>query len=82
MGTPVVAFDAGGVRDSLEGCAAGKLVSGAEDMAKELVTILTNDALRQQMSDAGPHWTRKRFARDRMVEDYYKFFNAMIAEKG
>ncbi|OGW33384.1 MAG: hypothetical protein A2X58_03825 [Nitrospirae bacterium GWC2_56_14] len=82
METPVVAFDAGGVRDSLEGCAAGKLVPGAEDMAKEIVAILTNDALRQQMSDAGPHWTRKRFARDRMIEDYYTFFNAMIAEKG
>ncbi len=28
MGTPVVAFDAGGVRDSLEGCPAGRLVNG------------------------------------------------------
>lgn len=81
MGTPVIAFDAGGVRDSLEGCPAGKLVSGSEDMAKELINVLTNDALRQRMSDAGPHWTRERFARDRMVEDYYAFFNAISATK-
>jgi len=82
MGTPVIAFDAGGVRDSLEGCPAGKLVSGADAMAAEITNVLTNDALRQRMSDAGPQWTRARFARERMVEDYYNFFTTIIAEKG
>ncbi len=82
MGTPVIAFDAGGVRDSLEGCAAGKLVSGSDDMAAEVTSVLTNETLRQRMSDAGPQWTRERFARERMVEDYYNFFNAIIAKKG
>ncbi len=82
MGTPVIAFNAGGVRDSLEGCAAGKLVSGTDAMAKEITNVLTNETLRQRMSDAGPPWTRGRFARERMVEDYYNFFNSIIAEKG
>jgi glycosyltransferase involved in cell wall biosynthesis len=82
MGTPVIAFDAGGVRDSLEGCAAGKLVSGSGDMAEEITNVLTNDALRRRMSEAGPQWIRERFARERMIEDYYNFFNSIIAEKG
>jgi glycosyltransferase involved in cell wall biosynthesis len=82
MGTPVVAFDAGGVRDSLEGCPAGLLVSGTDAMAHEIVTILTNDALRIRMSDAGPHWTRERFARERMITDYHTFFTTLRAEKG
>ncbi len=82
MGTPVIAFDAGGVRDSLEGCPAGKLVSGSDEMAREVTAILTDDGAWQRMSDAGPQWTRERFARERMVEDYYNFFNAIIAEKG
>jgi len=81
MGTPVIAFDAGGVRDSLEGCPAGKLVSGADGMAREIVTILTNDMLRQRMSEAGPQWTRERFGRDRMIEDYYDFFLSMMPKK-
>ncbi len=80
MGTPVIAFDAGGVLDALEGCPAGKLVAGADAMAEELVNILTDDALRQRISDAGQQWTRERFARGRMIEYYYDFFNAIIAE--
>lgn len=82
MGTPVIAFDAGGVRDSLEGCPAGKLVSGPEDMAREITDVLMDRELRQRMSEAGPQWIRERFARERMIEDYYGFFNSIIAKKG
>jgi len=82
MGTLVIAFDAGGVRDSLENCPAGKLVPDTDALAAEITKVLTNDVLRQRMSAAGPLWTRERFARDRMVTDYFNFFTAILARKG
>jgi glycosyltransferase involved in cell wall biosynthesis len=79
MGTPVVAFDAGGVRDSLEGCPAGVLVKdGAQEMAAEVVRILKDKEVRRRMSEAGPQWVAERFSRERMVEEYYRFFEACI----
>jgi len=79
MGTPVVAFDEGGVRDALEGCPAGILVSdGAHGMAKEIIKILRNKELRNMMSIAGPRWVAERFSRDRMIEEYLRFFADII----
>ncbi len=78
MGTPVVAFDGGGVRDSLEGCPAGVLIKhGAREMAAEVVRILKNRELRTRMSEAGPLWVAERFSRERMVDEYYRFFKAL-----
>jgi glycosyltransferase involved in cell wall biosynthesis len=79
MGTPVVAFDGGGVRDSLEGCPAGVLVKkGAPEMAAEVVRILLDRELRKRMSEAGPQWVAERFGRERMVEEYYRFFESQV----
>jgi len=79
MGTPVVAFDEGGVRDALEGCPAGILVrDGAHGMAKEVIQILQNGESRKMMSTAGPHWVAERFSRDRMVEEYFRFFGSIV----
>jgi glycosyltransferase involved in cell wall biosynthesis len=76
MGTPVVAFDGGGVRDSLEGCPAGVLVKhGAQDMAAEVVRILKNREIKRRMSEAGPPWVAERFSRERMIDAYYSFFD-------
>src|SRR5574341_1268543 len=55
MGTPVIAFDEGGVRDSLEGCPAGVLIrNGAQEMAAAVIRILKDKAVRKSMSEAGP----------------------------
>jgi L-malate glycosyltransferase len=82
MGTPVVAFNEGGIRDSLENCPAGILVSGGtHEMADEIARILKNPELLKRMSDAGPEWVAKRFSRDRMVEDYYRFFGTLMRQK-
>jgi glycosyltransferase involved in cell wall biosynthesis len=79
MGTPVVAFDGGGVRDSLEGCPAGILVkNGALEMASEVVRILKDRAVRKQMSVTGPQWVAERFSRERMVEEYSRFFDSLV----
>ncbi len=78
MGTPVVAFDGGGVRDSLEGCPAGVLVkNGAPEMASEVVRILKDREARRRMSEAGQEWASERFSRERMVEEYYRFFQSL-----
>lgn len=79
MGTPVVAFDEGGVRDSLEGCPAGVLIkNGAKEMAGEVIRILKDNNVRKRMSKAGPRWVAERFSRERMVEEYFQFFNSIV----
>jgi glycosyltransferase involved in cell wall biosynthesis len=80
MGTPVVAFDNGGVRDALEGCPAGVLVSGgAKEMAVAVTRLLKDGSAREQMSEAGPRWVSERFSTERMVDEYYGFFSSLTA---
>jgi len=79
MGTPVVAFAEGGVRDSLENCPAGVLIrNGAQEMAAEVIRILRDKGVRKVMSDAGPRWVIERFSRERMIDEYYSFFNSLV----
>ncbi len=76
MGAPVVSVNEGGIRDSLEGCPSGVLVDGGpERMASEILRILHDDPERQKMSGAGPRWVSERFNKDRMVDDYHRFFS-------
>jgi glycosyltransferase involved in cell wall biosynthesis len=78
MGKPVVACNEGGIRDSLENCPAGILVSGgAHAMADAIIRILNDQALQRRMADAGPQWVAERFSKKRMVEDYYQFFSTL-----
>lgn len=77
-GTPVVSVNEGGIRDSLEGCPAGVLVDGGpERMASEVIRILKNESLRASMADAGPRWTAERYSRQRMTDDYFRFFQSL-----
>jgi len=78
VGTPVVSVNEGGIRDSLEGCPAGVLVDGGpERMAAEVIRILKNESLRASMADAGPRWTAERYSRQRMTDDYFRFFQSL-----
>ena len=78
MGKPVVAFNAGGVRDSLEGCPGGALVVNSGEMADEIIRILSNREIYERMSAAGLRWVAERFSRERMVEDYYRLFQSVV----
>ena len=84
VGTPVVSVNEGGIRDSLESCPAGVLVDGGpEKMAAEVIGILKNEPLRASMADAGPRWTAERYSRQRMIDDYFRFFQALaVMPKG
>ena len=80
MGSPVVAFDGGGVRDILEGSPAAVLIeNGAAGMAREVIRILKSKEARKKMADAGPRWVAERFSRERMVEDYFRFYQSLTA---
>jgi glycosyltransferase involved in cell wall biosynthesis len=78
MGKPAVAFNAGGIRDSLEGCAAAGLVDGgARDMARAIKEILADRGRYLAMTSAAPSWVRQKFSRQRMVDDYYQYFGSL-----
>ncbi len=78
MGNPVVSFDEGGIRDSLEHCPGGILVKGgAREMAREIIKLLSDEALRSRMSSAGQSWVAERFSRERMVDNYFRFFEGL-----
>jgi glycosyltransferase involved in cell wall biosynthesis len=82
MGKPVVACDEGGIRDSLEGCPSGILVNGGPpEMAAAVLQILQDDSLHRRMSEAGPRWTEEKFSRERMVEDYFRFFESVSTQR-
>ncbi len=83
MGKPVVAYNAGGIRDSLEGCPAGRLVDGgAQEMASAIGDILERSDVSQAMTAAAPAWVAKKYRRERMVDDYYSYFQQLQASGG
>ncbi len=80
MGNPVIAFNEGGIRDSLEHCPGGVLVNGgALEMAQEVIKVISDDRLRSRMSSAGKSWVADRFNLERMVDDYFDFFKELAA---
>ncbi len=83
MGTPVISVNAGGVRDSLEGCPAGMLVDGGpREMATAVIRVLSDTAQREKMAEAGPRWVVARFSKERMIEDYLRLFDSLSREHG
>ncbi len=79
VGAPVVSVNEGGIRDSLEGCPAGALVDGGpKNMADEVTRILKDAAIHARMVESGPRWIAERFSKERMVEDYIRFFQLVI----
>jgi glycosyltransferase involved in cell wall biosynthesis len=79
MGVPVVAYDAGGVRDALEGSDGGQLVPGGpSEMAAAVAGLLRDPARRARLAAAGPGWVAARFGRDRMIDDYVRLFESAV----
>ena len=82
MGIPVVAFNSGGIRDSLEGSPCGILVDGgAGDMARVISALFENSGNYQAMADAAPRWVLERFRRQRMVDDYERYFRSLLVQR-
>lgn len=79
MGRPVVAYNAGGIRDAIEGPAGILVDGGPRDMADAVVQLLMDRSRLAAMSEAGPAWVRERFARQRMIDDYMNYFTQLTA---
>lgn len=79
MGRPVVSFNAGGIRDSLENSPCGILVDGgASEMASALSSLLGDDVRLRTMTEAAPGWVHSKFGRERMVDDYERYFRSLL----
>jgi glycosyltransferase involved in cell wall biosynthesis len=80
MGRPMVSYNAGGIRDSVEGSPCGMLVDGGPvEMAEALSGILSDQGRLRAMSAAAPAWVRGRYARQRMIDDYEQYFRSLNA---
>lgn len=83
MGKPVVAYNAGGIRDSLDGSPCGMLVDGGPDeMAKMILALFSNEDQLRSMKQRAPGWVHERFRRERMIDDYAAYFQSLIDATG
>lgn len=77
-GVPVVAYDAGGVRDALRGAAEGSLVAGGPaEMAAAVLARLDDRAQMARVAAAGRAWVESAHGRERMIDDYQRLFEAI-----
>jgi len=82
MGRPVVAYNAGGIRDSLEGSPAGLLVDGgAPEMAYAIAGLFANADAYRSLAAAAPRWVQGKFGKERMVDDYEHYFRTLVNTK-
>ena len=70
-GVPVVATSVGGIPDVIEDRVNGLLIEpGQPDaLARAIVTILTDDALRSRLREAARSEVRKRFSTESVIKD-------------
>jgi glycosyltransferase involved in cell wall biosynthesis len=80
MGLPVVVYNAGGIRDAVEGCPAGVFVDGGpREMADAVIRLLEHAGTDRSLSGAASRWVRERFDRQRMIDDYERYFRTLVA---
>jgi glycosyltransferase involved in cell wall biosynthesis len=71
LGVPMIATAAPGTSEAIEHGKTGFLgpVGDADALADHLTRVLTDEALRRELSAAGPAFVAKRFGLDRMIEE-------------
>jgi glycosyltransferase involved in cell wall biosynthesis len=71
-GRPVIASDAGGVREIVTDGRTGRLTppGDARALAEVLRATLDDAEVSRNMADAGRAWARDRFSRERMLLDF------------
>ncbi len=82
VGTPVVASDAPGLRDSIDDGKTGFLVpaTDADAFAERIARLLSDDALATEMSAAARAWAR-RFDWDRAADEMAEALQAALASR-
>jgi glycosyltransferase involved in cell wall biosynthesis len=80
-GTPSVAYDVPGLRDSIRHGETGILVrlGDIEALAEALISLLMDDELRKKMSQNALKWSKK-FTWDKTAEDFLKVVKSVVDE--
>jgi len=75
LGTPCIAYDVAGLRDSVNNDETGLLAEAGsvEDLADKLVMVLKDDTLRERLSKNALDYSR-RFSWDESAEAFLKLF--------
>jgi len=79
MGLPVVASDAGGLKDIVhEGC--GFLIDprDIDEISQAIYKLITDDKLREEMSDCAREDASKRFSESKMVDKIVTLYEKVI----
>jgi glycosyltransferase involved in cell wall biosynthesis len=81
-GTPVWAFDVGGLRDAVQTGVTGSLVPFADTrrMAEEICAQFRSGNL-PVMGDRAANWVRESFPVEKMAEAYLQLYRTALAEK-
>jgi glycosyltransferase involved in cell wall biosynthesis len=81
-GTPVWAFDVGGLPDAIHNGVTGKLIPFADitTMADSICSEKAQGNL-PAMGDRGAEWVRKHFCVEKMAEQYQQLYSEALASK-
>ena len=84
LGKPVVATDLGGPREIVEDGVTGFLVPPAEPapLARAILALLDDPALRRRMGDAGAARFRARFQAVRMAREFEALYEGAVRDGG
>jgi glycosyltransferase involved in cell wall biosynthesis len=81
-GTPAIAYDAPGLRDSIRNEETGLLVKENRDvraLAEAIVKVLSNNSLKNDLSEKASKWA-KNFDWDRSAEEFLKVMKSVVDE--
>jgi len=79
LGTPCVAYDVAGLRDSVRNGETGLLVPNGdvEVLANAIIKVLSDDGLRERLSRNAIKWAG-RFSWDKTAEEFLKVFGSVV----
>ncbi len=81
LGTPCVAYNVAGLRDSIRNGSTGLLVENAtlQNLAEKIIEVLTNDVLRTELSWNAIQWT-KQLNWDTTTREFTKVLKSIVNE--
>jgi glycosyltransferase involved in cell wall biosynthesis len=84
LGVSIVATAAGGTPETVDHGVTGFLagVGDAENLARHLTRVLTDNSLRSQLSAAGPVFVAQRFGLERMIDETLALYTRAVQGDG
>jgi len=80
-GVPAVATDVGSVSEVIQHGSTGLLARcDVDDLARGVIRLLRDDALRERLGAAAAAFTRERFGPERLVLDVQRLYEAIARE--